>query len=164
MKLSTEGTVLKLERVFVAERKKVWNAFTSPELFIQWWGPKGWVTTVKEFSFAEGGVNHYGMKCEDPEQGEWYGQVSWGKMVFSNIQPIESFDYTDYFVDEEAQIQDGMPVSETTLQFVEEDGATRLISTTNFESEDALKAVMDMGMLEGITQTWDRLEELVETQ
>ena len=57
-----------------------------------------------------------------------------------------------------------MPVSETTLQFVEEDGGTKLVSVTTFENEEALKTVMDMGMLEGITQTWDRLDDLVSAQ
>ena len=67
-------------------------------------------------------------------------------------------------VDENAKIKVGMPVSETTLQFVEEDGGTKLVSVTTFENEEALKTVMDMGMLEGITQTWDRLDDLVSAQ
>jgi uncharacterized protein YndB with AHSA1/START domain len=85
-------------------------------------------------------------------------------MVFSAIHPIDGFSYTDYFCDENGVVTEGMPVSTTRMQFIEEEGRTKIISTTTFESEDALKAVMDMGMLQGITETWDRLEEVVTQQ
>lgn len=156
-----EGRTLTLERIFNAPRQKVWDAFTKPELFRQWWGPRGWETEVKEFSFTEGGVNHYGMKCLDESQGEWYGKYSWGKMVFSNINPIDSFDYQDFFVDENAVVQIGMPVITTHQQFIEENGTIKIISVGTYENEEALKMVMDMGMLQGITETWDRLDEVV---
>ena len=161
MQHKVEGAILTLERTFDAPRQKVWDAFTKPELFSKWWGPRGWNTEVQEFNFVEGGVNHYGMKCEDEAQGEWYGKYSWGKMVFANIIPMDSFDYVDYFADENAVVQDGMPVSTTAMRFMEEGDKTRVVSVTTFESEEALKAVMDMGMIEGITQTWDRLGELL---
>lgn len=161
MQHKAEDSTLTLERTFDAPRQKVWDAFTKPELFIQWWGPQGWTTEVKEFDFSEGGVNHYGMKCVDKEQGEWYGKYSWGKMVYSNIRPIEGFENVDYFVDENAVVQENMPASKTAMAFTEVDGQTKIVSVTEYTTPEALKTVLDMGMLEGIAQTWDRLEELV---
>jgi uncharacterized protein YndB with AHSA1/START domain len=139
----------------------VWDAFTKPELFIQWWGPRGWQTEVKEFNCTEGGVNHYGMKCLDEAQGEWYGKYSWGKMVFLKINPIDSLDYQDFFVDENAIMQEGMPVITTHQEFIDENGMTKIISVGTYETEEALKTVIDMGMIQGVTETWDRLDELV---
>lgn len=161
MQHSVEGSTLTLTRTIDAPRQKVWDAFAKPDLFVIWWGPQGWRTEVKEFNFSEGGVIHYGMKCEDEAQGEWYGKYSWGKMIFSDIRPLEQIAYVDYFADEQAVVQDGMPQSTTILEFKDNGDTTTLVSTSVFESEAALKQVMDMGMLEGITQTWDRLDALV---
>lgn len=161
MQHKIEGNKLILERIFNAPRQKIWDAFTKKEIFTKWWGPRGWETELKEFDFVEGGVNHYGMKCVDPGQGEWFGKYSWGKMVFSNIIPMNSFEYVDYFCDENAIVSDDMPASNTVIEFFEEGSKTKVVSTTAFVNEEALKTVMDMGMLPGITQTWDRLEEVV---
>ena len=38
-------------------------------------------------------------------------------------------------------------------------GKTKLVSRSEYVSAEALKTVMGMGMLQGITETWDRLEE-----
>ncbi len=161
MQHTIEGSRLTLERTFNAPRQKVWDAFTKPELFVKWWGPRSWSTEVKEFRFSEGGVNHYGMKCEDQAQADWYGKYSWGKMVFSNIKPIDSYDYLDYFSDEHGAVNNDLPSSVTKTQFIDETDKTKLISVTEFPDEKALQMVIDMGMIPGITETWDRLEELV---
>lgn len=68
--IQDDNKTLVVERVFYAPRSKVWAAWTTPELFVKWWGPNGWETTVKHMDFKEGGYLLYGMKCEDPEQTE----------------------------------------------------------------------------------------------
>ena len=50
-----------------------------------------------------------------------------------------------------------MPATTVTMTF--EDGKTKLVNRGVYESAEALQSVIDMGMEEGITQTWDRLEE-----
>lgn len=45
------------------------------------------------------------------------------------------------------------------LAFIDLGGETKLVSRSEYASAEALKAVMAMGMLQGITETWDRLEE-----
>jgi uncharacterized protein YndB with AHSA1/START domain len=52
-----------------------------------------------------------------------------------------------------------MPATEGTLAFIDLGGKTKLVSRSEYVSAEALKTVMDMGMLQGITETWDRLEE-----
>ncbi len=161
MQYTVEGRTLTLERVFPAPRQRVWDAFTTPELFCQWWGPKGWSTEVKSFDFSEGGANHYGMKCNDPQQTDWYGKYSWGKMAYEKINPIEQIIYKDYFLDDQGEVQAGMPVSESDLRFVEVAEGTKLVCVITYENEAALKTVVDMGMLPGIAMTWDNLETLL---
>ncbi len=56
-----------------------------------------------------------------------------------------------------------MPAPEVTMEFIDLRVETKLVSRSVFDSKESLQAVLDMGLLEGITQTWDRLNELVET-
>ena len=152
---------LVIERTFSAPQSKVWEAWTTPELFVKWWGPTGWTTEAKEMDFREGGSLLYGMTCEDPEQKDWYGKSSWGKMTFSEVNPKSSFTYTDIFCDENGVPTPGMPVGLNTVELIDEGDKTRLVSTSVMEKPEDLEQVIAMGMEEGLKQTWDRLEELV---
>jgi len=95
----------------------------------------------------------------DQNQGESYGMESWGKVVYKEIVEPEKILYTDYFSDAEGNIDENMPASEVTLEFIDLNGKTKLVNRIEYVSADALKTVLDMGMLEGITETWNRLEQ-----
>ncbi|MFD2331061.1 SRPBCC domain-containing protein [Cohnella sp. GCM10020058] len=154
--------VLVLERVFDAPRELVFKMFKEAEHLKRWWGPRGWEIPVCNVDFRPGGVWHYCMKCVDPNQGQFYGMESWGKGVYKEIVEGEKLVYVDYFSDAEGGTNDALPSTEVTMVFIDEAGGkTRLISSSEYESAEALKTVMDMGMLQGIAETWDRLEELL---
>ncbi|MBM7568459.1 SRPBCC domain-containing protein [Paenibacillus sacheonensis] len=151
--------VLVLERVFEAPRDLVFKMFKEAEHLKHWWGPKGWELPVCHVDFRPGGVWHYCMKCVDQNQGDFYGMESWGKAIYSDIVEPEKIVYTDYFSDAEGNANDTLPSTEVTLTFIELDGRTKLVNRAIYASAENLKTVMDMGMLEGITDTWDRLED-----
>lgn len=159
--IKDDQKTLVVERVFPANKSKVWAAWTQPEQFAKWWGPKGWETTVKHMDFSEGGYLLYGMTCKDESQGEWFGKTSWGKSTYKRIDAENSFEYIDEFCDENGEVTSEMPATEVIIDFKEEDGSTKIISASIFESPEALKQVIDMGMKEGFEQTLDRLEEFV---
>lgn len=150
-----------IERVFDAPNEKLWRAYSEKELFEKWWGPEGWKTTVKEFNFTPGGRNHYGMKCLDERQTDWYGQTSWGLMRYDTISAPNSFSYKDYFADEDGNPTEGMPVLVNTVEFVEVDGKTKLVSRVVGETAEDIEKVVAMGMVEGYTSTTDRLQQLL---
>lgn len=152
-------TVLVLERVFNAPKELVFSMFKEAEHLKQWWGPRGWEVTVCNVDFRPGGVWHYCMKCMDREQGDFYGMESWGKAVYKEIDEPDRFVYTDYFSDAEGKVDDSLPATVVTMEFIDVGGKTKLVSRGEYVSAESLKTVMDMGMLQGITETWDRLEE-----
>ncbi|WP_237690938.1 SRPBCC domain-containing protein [Paenibacillus caui] len=160
---SVQGHTFKLARIFDAPRELVFKAFTEPEHLKKWWGPRGWTLTVCNIDFRPGGTWHYCMKCIDKSQGDFYGYESWGKAVYREIVPEEKIVYTDYFSDAEGNESDGLPPSEITLLFEEYEGKTKVVSHAQFGSAEALKSVIDMGMEQGITETWDRLAEHLES-
>lgn len=151
--------VLVLERVFDAPRELVFTMFKEPEHLKRWWGPRGWALPVCDIDFRPGGVWRYCMKCVDKNQGGFYGMESWGKQIYKDIDEPEKIVYTDYFTDAEGNVNDAMPATEGTLAFIDLGGKTKVVSRSEYVSAETLKSVMDMGMLQGITETWDRLEE-----
>lgn len=57
-----------------------------------------------------------------------------------------------------------MPASKITMDFMDLGNQTKLISKTELEDADALKSLLDTGMIGGITETWERLDKLLEKQ
>ncbi len=164
MTTKVEGNVITLERVFNAPRELVFKAFSEAEHLKHWWGPRGWELTVCHIDFRPGGIWHYCMKCVDQNQGDFFGYESWGKAVYNAIVSNESIEYVDYFSDAEGNENSEMPSTLVRLTFEEAgEGKTRLINQGTYVSEEALKAVIDMGMEQGVTETWDRLGEHLET-
>ncbi|MEF2277355.1 SRPBCC domain-containing protein [Deinococcus sp. YIM 134068] len=158
------GRVLVLERVFKAPRELVFDAFSQAEHLRQWWGPRGWEMPFCSVDLRPGGRWHYCMKCVDKAQGEFYGMESWGLGIYREIEAPARIVYTDYFSDADANINENMPPTLSTLTFEEVEGGTRVTNRAAYDTEEALKTVMDMGMLQGVTETWDRLAGHLESQ
>lgn len=152
-------TVLVLERVFDAPRALVFEMFKYPEHIKRFWGPRGWDVPVCTVDFTPGGTWHYCMKCVDEKMGDYYGMEAWGKAVYREIDEPTHLAYTDYFCDADGTVNPDLPVTEVVMEFLDLGGKTKLVSRSTYASAEALGTVMDMGMLQGIAETWDRLEE-----
>lgn len=157
-----DNNTLIIERTFNAPRQRVWDAYTIPEQFAKWWGPEGWETTVKEFDLVPGGKNHYAMKCVDKNQGEWFNQESWGMMVFEAVDAPNSFTYKDYFSDADGTLNKDMPTMTIAMEFIEQDGKTKIICRGTVDSKEQLEQLVNMGMIEGMASSLDKLEAFVE--
>ena len=156
-----ENKKLIMEWVANGPLDKVWRAFAEKEWFEKWWGPEGWETTTKEFSFQAGGRIHYDMKCMDEQQGEWFGKSSWGIMQIQDVTPGKSFTYKDYFSDEAGTLNTDMPALIVTNDFFEEDGKTKIVSTSLAGSAEQIEQLIQMGMVEGFSSQLNRLDALV---
>jgi uncharacterized protein YndB with AHSA1/START domain len=86
------------------------------------------------------------------------GNESWGLMLFDEINAPEFIRYRDVFSDADRTVNTDLPESASTLHFHAEGDKTRVVSVTTYPTEDALKQVLEMGMEEGLRQTWDQLE------
>ncbi|MCQ6268625.1 SRPBCC domain-containing protein [Fictibacillus sp. WQ 8-8] len=162
LKTAVEGQVLIMERTFNAPRTLVYQAFSQPEHLSKWWGPKGWETEIRQFDFQAGGVWFYCMKCMDKNQGDFYGQESCGKAVYQEMIEPEKIVYKDYFADAEGKEMDGMPEILVTIEFIEDEGSTKVITRSQFASTETLQQVMEMGVVEGFSSQMERLDDLLE--
>lgn len=156
-----ENKTLVIERTFDAPKEKLWNAYAQKEQFERWWGPEGWETTVKEFTFAPGGRVHYGMKCVDQNQGEWFGQELWGLMILETVEEPNRFVAQDRFSSADGTIDEQMPAQKFEVEFIEEGGKTRLVSRSVTESAEQLEELVKMGMVEGFASQLNKLEKLL---
>jgi uncharacterized protein YndB with AHSA1/START domain len=158
-----ENKTLIIERVIDASKERVWNAYSQKNLFEKWWGPEGWETTTKEFNFTPGGRIHYGMKCVDKNQGEWFGKESWGLMEIQTINEGTSFAVKDYFCSADGTITEGMPAQRFSVELLDENGKTRLVSKSMTDSAEQLEELVKMGMVEGFDSQLNKLDVLVKS-
>jgi uncharacterized protein YndB with AHSA1/START domain len=93
---STERELV-IERVFDAPRELVWKAWTEPEHFMRWWGPKGFTTPFCEIDLRVGGKY---LNCMRSPEGKDY----WSTGVYREIVPLERIVCTDSFADEHGNV------------------------------------------------------------
>jgi uncharacterized protein YndB with AHSA1/START domain len=149
-----EGREIVFTRVFDAPRELVFETWTKPEHLAHWWGPHGWSLTFCNLDLRPGGVWHY---CFSSEAG----QESWGRAVYREISPPKRLVWVDTFSDPEGNVTSQEMLM--TATFEEQDGKTLMTLHTLFESPAHRDEIVGMGMIEGMNQTLDRLEELLAT-
>jgi uncharacterized protein YndB with AHSA1/START domain len=143
-----------VDRTFDAPRDLVWAAFTEPERMAKWWGPRGWDTTNREMDVRPGGVWHYCMTGPD-------GMESWGKAEYKEITPKDRIVYVDWFSDAEGNNNEQMPSVLTTFEFHDLGAKTRVFATAEYAAVEALEQVIAMGMVQGLSESLDKLAELL---
>lgn len=85
---------LLITRIFDAPRELVWKAWTDPEHFKLWWGPKDFTCPFCEMDLRVGGKY---LNCMRSPEGRDY----WTTGVYKEIVPLERFVYTDSSADAE---------------------------------------------------------------
>lgn len=158
-----DNNTLIIERTFDAPIDKLWQAHTDKDMFEKWWGPEGWETTAKEFDFKPGGRIHYGMKCVDKNQGDWFGQTSWGLTIIDSVDKPNGYKGYDYFSDESGKIDEKLPPMAMEVDFKEEDGKTTVTHRAITDTPEQLEEVVKMGMAEGFDSQLNRLEKLLQS-
>jgi uncharacterized protein YndB with AHSA1/START domain len=148
---SVDGLEFTAIRVFEAPKDLTFRAWSSCEHLSHWWGPTGWTLPVCEMDFRPGGEWFYGMRGPD-------GEDSFGLATYEQIVESSLIVYTDAFADADRRVDPDMPVMPITVHFTESNGRTTLTSRTRFATAEDVEKVLGTGMIDGLTQTWDRLE------
>jgi uncharacterized protein YndB with AHSA1/START domain len=131
-----------------APRDLVYRAFTEPELLTQWLGPRAYTMTVERFEPRDGGTWRY---LHSDEAGNTYGfhGVFHGEPSPDGI--VQTFEF------------EGAPghVSLDTVTFEERDGTTTVRTNSLFQSVEARDAMVASGMGDGMSQGYERLDDLL---
>jgi uncharacterized protein YndB with AHSA1/START domain len=147
----------KSDREFVVTRTingpahLVFEAWTKPELFKQWWVPKSLGLTLLscDMDVRPGGKYKLVFKHGASEPMAFYGR-------YTEVAPPSRLVWTN-----EEGGEDG-PV--TTVTFEEQGGKTLLVLTELYPSKEALDAAIASGSTSGgMNEQFEQLEELVGT-
>lgn len=130
-----------ITRVFDAPQEMVWKAWTEPERFMLWWGPKGFTSPVAKIDLRVGGSYLSSMRSPD-------GKDFWSKGVFREVVPQERLVMTDSFADEKGN------TVQASYYGLGKDFPLELVITVNFEELDGkTKLVLKHSGIEGISVT-----------
>jgi uncharacterized protein YndB with AHSA1/START domain len=139
-----------ISREFNAPRELIWEVWTNPEHVANWWGPRGFTTTIEEMDVRPGGVWKHVMHGPDganyPNQSVFKEVVKPERIVFSHGGRREGGPGVHF-------------VSTWTFDVVEA-GRTKVTIRMVFPSpEDRDFVVKEFGAIEGGKQTLERLAE-----
>ena len=145
----TSDRELVVTRSFDAPARLVFKAWTSPELFKQWWVPKsmGMVLRSCEMDVRAGGRYRLVFGEDAANPAEFFGR-------YLEVTPYSRLVWTN---DEGG---DGGPV--TTVTFEETGGKTLLVLSELYPSKEALDAA-GTGAAEAMVETFGQLDELLVT-
>ena len=145
-----------IQRVFSLPITNVWQAFTQPEQFKKWWGPKDFTCPSSKMDARVGGKY---LNCMRSPNGKEY----WSTGVVKEFIPEKKLVITDSFSDENGNIisasELGMPGDWPgelliTINLEEADGATKLRLI-----HEGVPAEMREECIQGWNESLDKLEK-----
>lgn len=141
-----------IEREFDAPRELVFTAFTDPELYVQWIGPRGLKTMLETFESRNGGSWRYIQKDPDGNEYAFHGV---NHEVLSPERIIGTFEF-------EGLPEKGHVILQTARFEALTGNRTKLMSQSVFQSITDRDGMLQSDMEEGVNESYDRLDELLE--
>jgi len=148
-----------IERTFEAAVDLIWQMWTDPEQFKQWYGPQGFTVPVADMDMRVGGKRLICMASPDGSMKMW----TTGE--YTEIVPNERLVYTESMADENGNVvspsamgmPDGYPATtEITVLLEDLGGRTKMVMT-----HAGVPASSGAGG--GWEQAFDKLVEHIET-
>jgi uncharacterized protein YndB with AHSA1/START domain len=123
----SEQKDLVITRTFNAPQSLVWQAWSQPEHFKKWWGPKEFTCPDAEIDFRVGGKFLASMMDDK-------GKKIWSTGTYKEIDPKTKIIFSDCFANEKGDIvsgeeygMKGMPMEmEVTVMLKEDGGKTEM--------------------------------------
>jgi uncharacterized protein YndB with AHSA1/START domain len=145
-------------RSFKAPRALVFRAYTEPELVRRWMlGPPGWSMPVCEMDVRVGGS--YRWRWRSDTDGKEFGFLG----TFREVQPPSRLVHIEGY--DPGTLGDGYPSGSealVTTTFAEEGGITTMTAVIDFGSKEARDAAVKTGMTDGMEQSYQLLDRVLQ--
>ena len=140
-----------ITREFDAPPDRVFRAYTDPELVVQWLGPRRLTMKIQEYDARTHGSYRF---LHVDGDGTEYGFHGTFHEVRQDQRIVQTFTW------------DGQPdgVSLDTAVFEDLGGRTRVTTTSVVDSMEARDGILASGMEGGLTEGYERLDELLAAQ
>jgi uncharacterized protein YndB with AHSA1/START domain len=150
-----ENLTMTVHTEFDAPVERVWQIWADPRQLEKWWGPPTWPATVTEHSLEPGGTVAYFMTGPEGEKaGGWWR--------IEAAQPPRRLEFTDGFAADDGTPDEKMPTMRMTVELTDRaGGGTTMRVATTFPSLQAIKQLVGMGMIEGMSAAIGQIDDLL---
>jgi uncharacterized protein YndB with AHSA1/START domain len=149
-----EALTFTLVAEFPAPPKRVWQVWSDPRQLERWWGPPTWPATFEQHDVVVGGGSRYYMTGPD-------GQRSRGWWRFLTLDEPRVLEFEDGFADESGEPSQEVPTIHGRVELEDLQGGTRMTVTSRFATLDDMQQLLQMGMVEGMTEAMGQLDGLL---
>ena len=147
-----ELPLITITRDFDAPPDRVYRAWTEPELFVRWIGPRSVETRIEHWDLRTGGSWRYTAWRGDERLAGFFGS-------FHEVRPgermVQTFTFDGY--------PDGVSLETLVLEDLG-DGRTRVTTTSLVGSIAERDAILRSGMDTGVIEGYEKLDELLADQ
>jgi uncharacterized protein YndB with AHSA1/START domain len=150
----TESLTFTIVTELAAPPARVWQVWADPRQLERWWGPPTWPATFEEHEVVVGGGSRYHMT--GPE-----GQKSRGWWRFLTLDEPRLIEFEDGFADESGTPNPRVPTIHGRVELEESPGGTRMTVTSRFATLEDMRQLLEMGMVEGMTEAMGQLDAVV---
>jgi uncharacterized protein YndB with AHSA1/START domain len=150
----TESLTFTIVTELAAPPARVWQVWADPRQLERWWGPPTWPATFEEHEVVVGGGSRYHMT--GPE-----GQKSRGWWRFLTLDEPRLIEFEDGFADESGTPNPRVPTIHGRVELEELPGGTRMTVTSRFATLEDMRQLLEMGMVEGMTEAMGQLDAVV---
>jgi uncharacterized protein YndB with AHSA1/START domain len=139
---------------FDAPVERVWRLWADPRQLERWWGPPSHPATVEEHDLTPGGKVTYVLT--GPE-----GETSRGWWRVTSVDAPRSLEFTDGFADQEGTPVAGLPTTTVQVRLTGQDGGTRMVVRSVFDSREHMERVLGMGAAEVFAESVGQMDALL---
>lgn len=149
MDKQNKSNEIKINRIYEAPVKVVWEAWTDPKQVAKWWGPRGFTLTTHSKNLKVGGSWTYTMHGPDgvdyPNKTIYYEVEEYRRLVYDH-----------------GGSDDRPPLFRVTVNFSEIDGNTHMDMTMTLATPEAAEQIKRHIKQANGNSTWDRLAEYLD--
>jgi len=146
-----ESNEIKINRIYDAPLKLVWEAWTDPKKAAKWWGPRGFTLTTHSKELKAGGQWIYTMHGPDG-------------VDYPNITTYHQVEKHSRLVYDHGANENQPPMFKVDVKFSEVKGKTIMEMRMIFATPEVAKETGKFIKKAGGNSTWDRLAEYVEEE
>lgn len=139
---------------FDAAVERVWQVWADPCQLERWWGPPTWPARFEDFDFQPGGKASYFMTGPD-------GTKARGWWVFTAISAPTHLEFDDGFADDDGRPVSDLGTTHAVVTLEDADGRSLMTITSTFDSEAQMQQMVDMGMVEGMTEAMGQIDAIL---
>lgn len=154
IKTDTDSLTLTAIGVYPVPVQRLWDAWSDPRQLERFWGPPTWPATFERHVVKVGERSAYFMTGPN-------GEKSFGYWTFREVEPGKRFVVHDGFGNPDGTVNEEFPETKMEVTFESTDEGSRFVAVSTFASVEAMEQLLGMGMLEGMSEAMQQLDDVL---